>query len=295
MRARKKLNRNKRKGRATKRPQVLNHIFMGFKLLAGGGALVVVTVFFILVHDIITQCSYFRTEEIKITGIQRLSRQEVVRQAKINEGDNVLSVKLSRVRNRLLAHPWISDAAISREIPSRLNIRVKEHSALAAVALGGNMFLINHQGQIFKKYDPAEGFDIPVISGLRLSDLAVYDASKPHHIRRELNDSLPFRAVMQILDLGRRQGSILPNHLIRRIRVDRQIGVTVYAFDRLKAISFGYSDYIGKYHMLAKLLAYLKRQRNRFDFNRLDLNNLQRIVINPVGLASSSGRAGVEN
>ena len=289
MKARKKPNRQKSKSRATNRLRMLHHIVIGCKLLAGCAVLLAVTVFFILVHDIITQCDYFRAQDITITGIQRLSREQVVRQAKIGKDDNVLSVKLSQVRNRLLAHPWIADTEVRREIPSRLIIRVKEHSALAAVDLSGNLFLINHQGQLFKKFDPAEGLDIPVISGLRLSDLAVYDTSKPHHIRQTLVDSLPYRAVMQILNLGKRQGSILPNHLIRRIKVDRQIGVTVYAFDRFKAISLGYSNYIRKYHMLAKLLAYLERQRNKFDFDRIDLNNLQRIVINPIRPEASTG------
>ena len=149
MKARKKPNRQKSKGRATKRLQMLTRIVVGFKLLAGCGALLAVTVFFILVHDFITQCDYFRAQEITITGIQRLSREQVVRQAKIGKGDNVLSVKLSRVRNRLLAHPWIAETEVRREIPSRLIIRVKEHSVLAAVDLNGKLFLINHQGQIF--------------------------------------------------------------------------------------------------------------------------------------------------
>ena len=99
-------------------------------------------------------------------------------------------------------------------------------------------------------------------------------------------DSSPFRAVMQVLELGQQQGSILPNHLIRQISVDRQIGLTIYAFDRLKAISLGYSDYMAKYHMLAKLFSYLKRQRSIFDFDRIDLNNLQRIVVNPIKMES---------
>ena len=48
----------------------------------------------------------------------------------------------------------------------------------------------------------------------------------------------------------------------------------------------GYSDYSAKYHMLAKLFSYLKRQRRIFDFDRIDLNNLQRIVVNPIKIES---------
>ena len=77
-----------------------------------------------------------------------MTNEQVARQARVQKGDNILSIKLSLVRNRLLAHPWIARAEVSRVIPSRLVIRVKEHTALAIVDLG-QKFLINHQGQIF--------------------------------------------------------------------------------------------------------------------------------------------------
>jgi len=160
-----------------------------------------------------------------------------------------------------------------------------EHTALAVVDFG-QKFLINHQGRIFKAWDPAEAQNLPVISGLNLSDLKVYGRLDPSYPGQAPVESAPFRAVMQVLSLGKQQGSILPNHLIRQISVDRQIGLTIYAFDRLKAISLGYSDYIGKYHMLAKLFSYLKGQRSFFDFDRIDLNNLQRIVVNPIKMES---------
>lgn len=283
MAVRQKSRKNRRPRRRTKRGvQILNRIFLAFKVMTGMVSVAAVTALFILVHDVITQCEYFSTREIKIVGMRRLTRQQVAHQADIREGDNILSIKLSVVRKRLLAHPWIADAEVSREIPSRLIVRIKEHSALAAVKLSGKMFLINHRGQLFKKWDPAEGLDIPVVDGLRLADLAVYDNNRPHHTQQVLIDSIPYRAVMQILELGKRRGSILPNRQISHIMVDRQIGVTVYAFEQLKAISLGYSNYAGKYSMLAKLLTFLKQQKRKFDFDRIDLNNLQRIVINPV-------------
>jgi len=244
-------------------------------------AVAAVTGFFILIHEIVTQCDYFAAEKVTIEGTQRLTHEQVARQARVRTGDNILSVNLSLARKRLLAHPWIADAEVSREIPSRLIIRVKEHTALAVVDFG-QKFLINHQGRIFKAWDPAEQQNLPVISGLDLSDLKVYGGLDSSHPGQTSLESAPFRAVMQVLKLGRQQGSILPNHLIRQISVDRQIGLTIFAFDGLKAISLGYSDYIGKYQMLAKLFSYLGGQRSIFDFDRIDLNNLQRVVVNPI-------------
>jgi cell division protein FtsQ len=283
---RKKSRKNYRKGQKPKRWfRLLARIMLGFKVMSAVVAVAAVTGFFILIHEIVTQCDYFAAEKVTIEGTRRLTHEQVARQARVHIGDNILSVNLSLVRRRLLAHPWIAGAEVSREIPSRLIIRVKEHAALAVVDFG-QKFLINHQGRIFKAWDPAEAQNLPVISGLNLSDLKVYGRLDPSYPDQAPVESAPFRAVMQVLSLGKQQGSILPNHLIRQISVDRQIGLTIYAFDRLKAISLGYSDYIGKYHMLAKLFSYLKGRRSFFDFDRIDLNNLQRIVVNPIKMES---------
>jgi cell division protein FtsQ len=281
---RKKPNKNYRKGQKSKRwLRLLGRIMLGFKIMAAVVALAAVTGFFILIHEIVTQCDYFAAEKVTIEGTQRLTHEQVARQARVRIGDNILSVNLSLTRKRLLAHPWIAEAEVSREIPSRLIIRIKEQTALAVVDFG-QKFLINHQGRIFKAWNPAEQHDLPVISGLDLSDLKVYGRLESSHPAQASLDSAPFKAVMQVLELGKKQGSILPNHLIRQISVDRQIGLTIFAFDGLKAISLGYSDYIGKYHMLAKLFSYLGGQRSIFDFDRIDLNNLQRIVVNPINM-----------
>ncbi len=146
----------------------------------------------------------------------------------------------------------------------------------------GHKFLINSQGLIFKAWDPADKVNLPVISGLDESDLKVYGRQELPQINEHQLNSAPFEAVMQVLQLGGKQGSILPIHQVRQISVDRQTGLTVYAFDRVKSIYLGYSDYIRKYHMLAEIFSYLRRQQSIIDFDRIDLGNLQRVVVNPI-------------
>jgi cell division protein FtsQ len=187
---------------------------------------------------------------------------------------------LSLVRKRLLAHPWIAEAGVSREIPSGLSIRIKEHAPLAVVDVG-QKFLINHSGKIFKAWDASDPANLPIVSGLNVLDLPpVYGQidSPENDIAQER--TTPFKAVMKVLRLGGQQGSILPNRSIRQIRVDRQIGLTLLAFDRNKTINLGYDDYDGKYHMLANLFSYLKHQQSVSDFDRIDLNYLNRVVVN---------------
>ena len=253
----KKLRKNYRKGqKAARWTRFLGCTMLGVKAVLAVVALAAVTGFFILIHDLVTQCDYLAVKELTIEGPQRLTHAQIARQARIRQGINILSVNLSLARKRLLAHPWIAEAEISREIPSRLIIQVKEHTALAMVDFG-QKYLMNTRGEIFKAWEPSDPDNLPLVSGLNLSDLTVSGQSKPVPPNGDETRSAPFRSVMQVLQLGGKKGSVLPNRVVKKIHVDRQIGLTVHAFDRGKTINLGYSDYAGKYRRLSDFFSYL--------------------------------------
>ena len=258
-----------------------SRLVLGVKITLAIAAVMVVTVFFILMHDLLTQIDYFRARHIHIEGTRRLTEEQVARQAGIHTGINVLSANLTLARKRLLAHPWIAEAEVSRVIPDGLSIVVREHTALAAVNLGAK-YLMNKRGEIFKVWDSSDPQNLPVISGLNRSDLTVCGSPEPPKGRNGNHLSQPFQAVMRVLQLGGKKGSILPNREVKKIEVDRQIGLTIHAFDLAKTINLGFSDYASKYNMLARLLSYVKRHRSISDVERIDLNDLQRIVVTPV-------------
>ena len=242
------------------------------------------------VHDVITQCDYFKAKSIIIEGEQRLRERQIAKLADVQEKMNLFAINLSAVRKRLLAHPWIADAMVMREIPSRLIIRIKEHVPLAVVDLG-RKFLINEKGEIFKIWTAADPADLPLVSGLEMSDLAVYgrieqgatgDSSVAEEFSEDSqNHYSPLDAVMHVLRLGKQSGSVLPNRLIKNILVDREIGITLHALTRVKTISLGYHNYADKYAMLRYIIAYLKRTPRVAAYERIDLNNLNRIVVSP--------------
>jgi len=240
--------------------------------------LTVMSFVFILGHDFVTQCDYFRADNITIRGVHRLSKQQILEQANINKGINILSVNLSIIRNTLLAHPWIAEAEVRRELPNIISIGIKEHKPLAILDLG-RKFLINVNGEVFKELTASDPDALPIVSGLQFSDLNIPGESR----------STSFDAVMEVLRFGQKPDSILPNRIIRKIRVDRQIGLTLFAFDRGRAIKLGYHDYIDKYKRLESVLFYLKEKRCFPDFNSIDLNHLDRIVVNLVKDELSAG------
>jgi cell division protein FtsQ len=270
---------------------IFRRLAIGFYLIAGMAALVATNCLFIFVHDVLTQCDYFKARSLKIEGIQRLTEKEIVEQARLSNDVNVLAVNLSLVRKRLLAVPWIAEAEVRREIPSGLFIRITEHQPLAVVDLG-DKYIIDEEGRIFKEWAASDPDTLPLISGLELADIIIYNKAitadsqyreiQKDHPQKAAAGELPFEAVMQVLALGKEARSILPNQKIRHIQVDRHIGITIEAFNQMKTIVLGYHDYPQKYTMLKNIMAYRNRGRGFPDFNRIDLNNLNRIVVNPV-------------
>jgi cell division protein FtsQ len=224
-----------------------------------------------LSYDLVTQCGYFKAKSIDISGMQRLNKTDILKQASLYPEINILSVNLRTVRERLLSHPDIDDADIIRKFPDKLTVRIKEHEPLAVVDLG-RRFLIDVNGKVYKEWTASDPKGLPEISGLQFSDLGLEDRGGKN----------PFGAVMQVLRMGKDSQSIIPNKAIRKICVDREIGITLYAYDHQKAIKLGYDNYPDKYLRLQRVTHYLKNQLQSVDFEWIDLMNAGRIVVNPM-------------
>jgi cell division protein FtsQ len=240
------------------------------RLCLGAGLLAGLSLLLVFGHDALLQCHYFDAQRLSVAGNKRLSRQEVLDQAGLKPGVRTLSINLSLVRNRLLAHPWIADAELHRELPGTIDIRVREEQSVALIAIDRS-WLVNPDGVIFKEATPAETLGLVVVEGLDYLDIPA-SGSGP---------SAAFRAVMEILALERRPEAPISLALIDRITVDREVGLTLTAFGGQKTIRMGYGDYAGKCARLKRLIDYLK-QEGRFDeFAAIDLNSPERAVAAP--------------
>ena len=264
----KRKNRFKQKHPAN-RAKLRSRIGAGLRIFLGIAAVAGVSAVFILAYDYFTQSGQFRARQIEVTGIQRLSRQQVLDAAGINEGANILAVNLATTRKRLLAQPWIAEATVSRKIPSGLVLRVREERPLAVMAMGADGgFLVNVDGRIFKRQPLGELEGLPQITGLTPADLPV--AGRP--------STKAFEAVMDLLTLAGKTGGPLSLAGIHRIHVDHEIGLTISAGEE-RAFKLGFGNYRQKCAALEKLMARIKRDSRLENFRTIDLFDVDRIVV----------------
>ncbi|HBN26807.1 MAG TPA: hypothetical protein DD405_04995 [Desulfobacteraceae bacterium] len=258
-----------------KHSRVLQRCILSLKIISVAAIVALTCLFFVFCYSFITQCDYFRLEKTTITGIKILYFEQVMAQAGIRKNSNILSLNLPLVRKKLEAHPWIAEAEVRRALPDKIIIRITEHTPLAALNLG-HKFIMNNKGKIFKKMTSEDHFNFPIINGLKLSDFSLINNQK----------SIQFYSIMDVLQLGRRPESILSYRFMKRIEIDRELGLTIFASmdgsDRQKKIILGYDNYLEKFKKVEEIIYCLKKNSMFSDFNTIDLVNLDRVVVTPV-------------
>jgi cell division protein FtsQ len=240
----------------------------GIKLMSLIAVLLAASALFMVGYAAVTQSEYFRARTISVNGYSRLSQETVLAQAQLSPGDNLLAVNLRLVRKRLLAHPWIAEACVSREIPETIHIYIEEHACMAIVDLG-RRFLLNGNGKIFKEYEAKDPSELPVVTGITYSDISLGDDAQGPAMTH----------VLDVLRISRIKGSIIPYKEIREVHWDPEMGISLTIWDDKRTIKLGVGRFEVKYSRMEQLLPRLKQNPDWRNFSMLDLNNPNRVVM----------------
>jgi len=108
-----------------------------------------------------------QVDRIAVRGNERLSKGEVIAVLNGLRGENIVSTDLERWRRRLLASPWVRDAALRRSLPSTIDVLVWEREPIGVGRIGGDVYLVDDRGVIIDQYGPQYAdLDLPIIDGL---------------------------------------------------------------------------------------------------------------------------------
>ena len=257
-----------KKDRRQGRQKIARRLMAGLKLFALIAVIIGVSALFMMGYAAVTHTDYFRTEAIKVSGLTRLARPEVLLQARVQPGDNLLAVNLSLVRKRLLAHPWIATARVSREIPGTICIEITEHKALAVLDLG-RKFLIDTRGRIFKEYGPDDPQALPLVTGIDYADISLGEDAL----------SSAMAAVVEVLQLSLARDSAVPYTRIQEVHLDQKMGVTLTVWEQRRRIKLGFSKFEAKFQRVGQLLPSLNNRREWQAFETVDVSNPDRVVV----------------
>lgn len=136
------------------------------RLALGALALVLVLAALLAVGSFASS-GVFTISRVTVRGNSRLATGEVLALVDGLRGQNLLAARLPEWRDRLLASPWVRDAALRRLLPSTIEITVVERHPIAVGRIGGELFLVDESGTVIDEYGPRYAdIDLPVIDGL---------------------------------------------------------------------------------------------------------------------------------
>jgi len=150
---------------------------------------------------------HFGLKHVEISPTYHVDRETLVAMAQLSHGQNLFRISLAHVKKRLSRHPWIRSVTVSRTLPDTLHIEVIEHESVAAILFSGEapcerepcslenspFYLINSDGEIFKKATPEELRGKVIITGIHRDTFH----QNPRSVQRLIRRSLDFLKLYQ--------------------------------------------------------------------------------------------------
>lgn len=122
----------------------------------------------------------FGLKTISFHGLRRGTEAELTRLAAVAPGQNLFQLDTRALAKALSAHPWVRAVDVSRSLPGSLFVVVHEHEPAAMVSLG-DLYLLNRDGEPFRKVQAGDELDLPLVSGMGRDE---YMASPPRAAER---------------------------------------------------------------------------------------------------------------
>jgi len=116
-------------------------------------------------RDIAANSVGLRIAAISLTGSKEVSREEILTTAGVTGRASLLFLDADGARTRLMANPWIGDAAVLKLYPDRLQITVTERQAFAIWQKDGRVSVIAADGTVLEPFVERRYVGLPLVVG----------------------------------------------------------------------------------------------------------------------------------
>jgi cell division protein FtsQ len=97
-------------------------------------------------YRFLSHWSFFSIEDLTVQGNDVLSREEILRTARLSLGLNCLDVSIANVQHRLIDHPWIKMVRVRRILPDKLYIFIEEKEPFFWIKCNNAIYYADKQG-----------------------------------------------------------------------------------------------------------------------------------------------------
>jgi len=118
-------------------------------------------------RSLMARVGLLQVEHISVAGNERLSKGEVLGLLEGLRGESLFGADLDSWRRKLMASPWVRDAALRRSLPSTVDVAISERTPVGVSRVGDAMYLVDERGILIDQYGPQySDLDLPLVDGL---------------------------------------------------------------------------------------------------------------------------------
>lgn len=140
---------------------------------------------------------FFALRDIEVEGNTRLTREEIKRMIESATMDGVWRVRLKDIREQLRKHDLIEDAEVTRVLPDKIHVILKEREPYTLARRGDKLVCVDRDGMMFGTAALLKGTTIPpIVSGLRESGENIIEENRQRmlmyqQLLKELDNAEP--------------------------------------------------------------------------------------------------------
>lgn len=201
---------------------------------------------------------FFAVRHFEIEGNERLAQEEVLDWLGAKPGMSAWLVDPVVWRARLLAHPWVQAAAVRRELPRRVRIRLRERRPFAVVRWRDTFALVDRTGHFLGPAGPVFAAHLPLLT------LPASGASLP---QEELRLGLRFLRLCARLGCAAEVSEVLAG----------KDGITVYPLRSRTEVALGRGSWREKLLRASRVFAAWEEDADRLE--RVDVSYRRVVVV----------------
>lgn len=240
------------------------------------GAIAGVTAGFLLGYDWIIRSPYLAVRETVVRGCKELTEKDILTLAAIRPSPNILALNPEAITRRIRANPWIQEVFVGREFPDRLVIVVRERKAVALLQREGALYLLDSEGEPFKKLEPGDEANLPVLTGFVNGG--------------RTNDALVKQSIVLLNYLaGSKDAPAIG--AVSEVHGNETFGLSLFT-DTGLCLQLGFDGFENKFQRLTPVMADLDRKNRKVGFLLIDLSDPAKINVQQRNLLAPAGPPG---
>ncbi len=221
------------------------------KLVAG---IVIVTASSVLVayglRRYLHQSPRFAIKTVYIDGNVRRSAHQIAKRAGIEIGKNIFLIDEQNATQGVENDAWVETARVRRELPSTVHVEVVEREAHVLVVVDEELYLVDGRGEIFKPWREGDPTDLPVVTGLRVEEVA----RDREAVRLRLRRVLDLKADLERKRIDRR-------YPLQEVNLNEDGSIIVLVGSDAVALELGRGPYRKKIAKARVVLSELRRRK----------------------------------